>query len=219
MTTGGPGWETADSPPGTTAVRKVTVRGDGSTDTTKITTYGDGQVIDGHTLTITTADGVRTLVCDFDRTLDITARVGPTLRAKGHTAIVDDGKKITWRMTFTGTDGNETDQSGSTVLNPDGSGTQKIDTSFAVDGSGQTDEITWKVTTNAACHTEKFDTNGNTISSHDGVLASIEGGAWVDTTTPPDVRDDGAAQDVAPPPYGPRGPVIGGDLIDQPSSA
>jgi hypothetical protein len=210
VTTGGPGWESAASSSGTTAVKKVTVRSDGSTDTTKITTYGDGQLIEGYTLVVTTANGVRTFACDYDRRHYITDKIGPSVHAKGRTKITDSGTKIEWRTAFLDTDGHETDQRGTASFNPDGSGKQVISTTYAVDGSGQSDTVTWTTTTEASCHTEKFDTNGETQSVSDRTLTSEGGGAWVDTAARP---DDGTQQDTLPPPYGPRGPVLAGDLI------
>lgn len=215
MTAGDTAWQSVDSPPGTTAIKKVTIRGDGSTDTTKITTYRDGQVIDDYTSAVTSAEGVRTFVIDFSRRHYTTAKAGPSVHTKGRTKIVDSGNVIAWQMTFTDSDGNETDQSGKTLLNPDGSGTQTVTTTFVADQSGRTDEITWTVTSDASCHTETFDTNGMTTSERDSTLTSTGGAAWADVAAP-SIGDDGSAQDAAAPLYGPRGPVIGGDVLAPP---
>jgi hypothetical protein len=195
---------------------RVTQRGDGSTETNTITTFADGQVLDDHVLTVQTKGGIKTLFCIFSRRHVITNKVGPSVSTKGRTKIIDDGKQITWRLTFTDTAGLLTNEEGATTLDPDGTGSQKVTTTYH-DGSGKSERYEWSALDGAVGQVETFGADGATIKTTDSSFSSSDGGGpWVDENAHQDASDDGSQWDTIPPPHGPRGPVIGGDLIDEP---
>jgi hypothetical protein len=211
-------WVSTKPPPGaSSAARQVTQRPHGWVEVLIESTFTDnvrdGTVEDDYLVLSTTTGGVTTTTCRFSRVNVVTDQVGPDVRTRGQTKIVDGGSHITWQLSFTDTGGQVTKQVGATALNSDGSGAQSV-TTTTPDGSGIQEHMQWTDAANATRRTETSDSDGNTTQVDNSTVSSSGNGAWQTVGVPP-TRYNDPSVDALPPPFGPRGPVIVSDVIDQ----
>jgi hypothetical protein len=216
VATGPAQWVSVPPPPGaSSAVRRVTPRPDGALEIERESTFTDrvrdGQVLDDYIIWSTAKDDVTTINCQFNRVDVASNEVGPSSKPKGRATVIDGGTHLTWQLSFTDSSGHVTRQAGATVLNADGSGAQSVTTTRS-DDSGTQEHIQWTDVANATRRTETSDADNNTRVDT-GVVSSTDCGAWAAVAASP-IRYNDPSQDLIPPPYGPRGPVFGGDVID-----
>lgn len=223
-------WEPTTPPFGATRATKMSqpVGGGGAILTTRISNFNtfpavpgnppvdDTQVVDEHTDTTATANGTTTVKSTYLRNHE---RPGePNNVSTGHTTIVGSNLHLTWQLSFTDSQGLVTRQVGATAVTMDRvvelAGVQSVSTSHP-DGTATQIHIQWSrpsLTGDAIRRTEKTDANNNTTTTVDHAWSSGNG-PWQTSGAQPQVYDDDPSLDALPPPFGPLGPVIGGDPI------
>jgi hypothetical protein len=184
--------------------------------TTRISTFAnDVEIVDEHTDTTTTANGTTTVKSSYLRKHD-TGGVGSA--STGQTTIVGSNLHLTWQLSFTDSQGLVTRQVGATAVTMDRvvevTGVQSVSTSYP-DGTATQIHIQWSrpsLTGDAIRRTEKTDANNNTTTTVDHAWSSGNG-PWQTSSTLTQVYGADPSLDALPPPFGPLGPVIGGDAI------
>jgi hypothetical protein len=186
----------------------------------RISTYSSGaQIVDEHTDTSTTANGATTISSKYSRTHYIGEIDGsPSTQSTGHTTIVGSSLHLTWQLHFTDSQGLVTHQNGATAQTFEGvvqeTGVQSVTTGYP-DGTATQIHIQWSrpsLTGDAIRRTQVTDPNNNTTTISDHAWSSGNG-PWQTSGAQPTRYDDDPSLDALPPPFGPMGPVIGGDPI------
>jgi hypothetical protein len=194
------------------------VGGAGAILTTRISTFNGAAIVDEHTDTTTTANGTTTVTSAYVRNHHTPDIGGVGSISTAHTTIVGSNVHLSWNLSFTDSQGLVTLQVGATARTMDGlvelSGVQSVSTTYP-DGTATQVHIQWSrpsLTGDAIRRTEKFDANNNITTTVDHAWSSGNG-PWNTSGAQPQVYDDDPSLDALPPPFGPMGPVLGGDPI------
>jgi hypothetical protein len=219
MTSGTYGqWEPTALPYGAASATKMSEPVAGGVQTTRICTYSGATIVDEHTDTATTANGTTTISSNYERTHWIGEIGGAFTVSKGHTTIIGTNLHVTWQLSFTDSQGRVTRQVGATALTYSGvvqeTGAQSVTTTYP-DGTAAQVHLQWSrpnLTGEVTRRTQTTEANNNTTTTVDSVWSSGNSAWQVISAEPPQYGAD-PALDTLPPPFGPMGPVIGGDVV------